>query len=150
VFVSGNDRYLTGTLNDSPSPGPLGTDLIVSRLGFRPVVLSNQPFGDMAGESVLVRGGDAFVAGYQFDSRNPPPHLDSAMVLHFDSTLSTTLGRADFGGNGFDNALGVDFASDSGTELFAAGVTTSTDLPVTDGSAYGGGSSDAWASRVIV
>jgi hypothetical protein len=150
VYVSGNDRYLTGTLNDSPSPGPLGTDMIVFRLGFPVVKLSNQPFGDMAGEAVVARGNDAFVAGYEFDSRNPAPHLDSAMILHFDRTLSTTLGRADIGGDGFDNALGIDFAGDSGAEVFAAGVTTSTDLPVTDGSVYGGGSSDAWASRVIV
>jgi hypothetical protein len=165
VVESGGFLYGTGTLNDTNGvSGPLHQDLVEFKADDATGSISSGGYGflwvnqsgsgrtgDLAGEGLAVRNGDAYAVGFNFDSSAPPgPDRESAIVLHFGPTGATVAGIGELGGSGFDNAYGLDFATASGTDIFWAGGTTSTDLPVTDGSVYGGGLTDGWASRWIV
>jgi hypothetical protein len=161
VFESGGFVYATGSVNDPDGSGLLHQDMILFKLDDAhgmPIYFQlwgrfqgSTRTGDFPGEAIVVRNGEAFTAGFNYDTSQPPgPGRESAVLNHFNSNGSAILGSAEFGGNGFDNAYGLDFATSTGTDVVWAGVTTSTDLPVTDGSVYGGGFSDAWASRWVI
>jgi hypothetical protein len=161
VFESAGFLYMTGTLNSSGA-GSVHQDMILAKVSDLDGsitggwafewIAGTRGNGDLPGESIVVRNGEPFTAGRIFDPNLPPgPDMESAALIHFTSTGYDVVGNpAELGGSGFDNAYGLDFATPSGTDLFWAGDTTSTDLPVTDGSVYGGGLSDGWASRWVV
>jgi hypothetical protein len=156
---------MTGTLANTTGPsGPFNQDMILAKVddasgtltwGFRWINAfpgGTTRSGDLPGEAIAVRNGEAFTAGNNFDTSSPTgPDMESALLLHFDNTGGGVLGIEELGGpssSGVDNGLGLDFATTGpSNDIVWAGSTTSFDLPI-NGS-YGGGT-DGFSARSVV
>jgi hypothetical protein len=166
VVWDGGFLYGVGTLHDT-TPGPYQTDMLIIKANDSNGSITGQGYGwrwfnpypsgavsgDINAMAEQVRGGRQYIAGGNYDlSPGPGEPVKSAFLFQMTATGDNLLANW-FGGPSTttqDIANGLSFATASGTDVFWAGVTTSTDLPVTDGSVYGGGFSDAWASRWVI
>jgi hypothetical protein len=162
VVWSNNRLYMTGTLNNSNGQtGPDNQDEILANANpangsvaapgwafrwFNGTATTRT--GDLPANGLVVRNGQPITVGGSFDNSAPPgPDMESALILKYTAAGSGITAFGEFGGSGLDNGLGASFVSTTGSEIFWGGNTTSNNLPVTNGSTYGGGTQDAWASR---
>ncbi|MEO8136919.1 MAG: SBBP repeat-containing protein [Betaproteobacteria bacterium] len=175
LFPSSGDVYIAGTTNSISLPvglstgwqsapgGGAGTDAFVARFdGALTSLLSATYYGatgadtgfglavdNISGDVVLVgdtlstnlnlgTGGQQTVAGANGD----------AYIARFNASLSTLTRATYFGGSGSDKALAV-AVDPITTDIFVAGVTTSTDLPGTLNGALSGnaGSNNGFVAR---
>jgi hypothetical protein len=166
VVESGGFIYLVGTLN-STTPGPYQTDMIIAKANDADGTLSGQgygwhwfntdatgaPSGDINAMGEQVRNGQQFITGGNFDlAPDPGEPIESAFLFQMSAT-GAGLTPLWFGGSSTTNPIigyGIAFATSSGTDVFFGGGTTATDLPVTNGSTYGGGTQDAFAGRAVI
>ena len=88
-------------------------------------------------QSVYVGGGDASV-----------PHVNDGYVAKYSADGQTQVFSTYFGGNGFDDCLGV--ATDGAGDILVCGLTSSTDFPTSSPlqAATGGGYDDMYVTKI--
>jgi hypothetical protein len=167
VTESGGFVYGVGTLNNGMSTGPYSTDMIIFKADdatgslttggygwdWHNTDAAGNPSGDINAMAGIVRGGRQYISGGNYDTApDPGEPIKSAFLFQMTATGDNVLANW-FGGPSTttqDIAMGIAFATNSGTDVFWGGSTTSTDLPVTNGSTFGGGTTDAWSSRWVI
>lgn len=178
VVYRNNFVYATGTVNSIEGGTQLSQDLFLYKApaatgdatqtggyAFRWYVDGRTPanarVGDWGGYGLALGGlaGDqAIVSGWavdpiQYPPNDPPTQGVDVSVTHFGSNGDTTLLHADgdpencYGGSGDDYGHGLLL---NGTDASVVGKTSSADYPTTDGSMHGGGTNDAFFTRLTV
>jgi len=156
VALDGTGAYVVGSTNSTEVGGTTGCanssnrNVLVARFNAAGALTYATCFGgsqDDEGYAIAVRNETAYVTG-ESDSVDfpgtPPqdgwPGAGDILVAGLGAN-GALLGSTLIGGTGED--WGNDIAVDGDGSLYIAGATSSLLFPVTSGSSYGGGSSDA-------
>ncbi len=161
VDTSGN-AYVTGSTTSTTFPVTNGStyggngDAFVTKMdgsGTRAYSTYLGGSGDDYGTGIAVDlGGNAYVTGATGSTDFPV--TNGSILRGGDAFLSELNGSGVhvygtyLGGSGGDVGNGI--AVDTGGNAYVTGYTQSTNFPVTNGSTYGGGSGDAFVTKIVV
>lgn len=171
LTVANGNVYVVGTtassdfpvLNAYQSSNAGGTDAFLATFDAGTGARTESTYlggtGDDAAKGVAVdSSGHLFVAGDTGSTSFPTASTvlgtqgggRDAFLSEFNSSASSLLASAFVGGSGDETTSGL--ALDSSGNVYLAGVTTSTDLPVTAGAfqqRYGGGTNDGFVAKIL-
>ena len=174
IHPASGDVYVAGEAQSADFPGTAGgaqavfhgcSDGFVARLNAALTTLKQSTFlgGNGCDHAFALSfhptSGDVYVAGDTGSTDFPGTAggaqtanagANDGFVARLNANLTTLAQATYLGGTGADEAFGLTVHPTSG-DVYAAGITTSTDFPGTAGGAqpgYGGGNSDGFVARL--